>query len=149
MKILLLSNHASLHILLQHLLMDRASGTEVWRTHTLASALPYLRQVPELEAVVLDIALCGWSRLATLVTTLRPCLDGRKLVLLIEQPDDAELVRLCGVSVDHVLPKTAGVNALVECLQGYTPDRAVPAARHARVGSSQAGSALRFNQLAW
>lgn len=144
MKILLLSNHSSLHILLQHLLMDRASDTEVWRTHTLASALPYLRQVPEIEAVVLDIALCGWSRLATLVTTLRPCLDGRKLVLLTEQPDDAELVRLCGVSVDQVLPKTAGINALVECLQGRTPTRAVPAARQPRPDAARG-----FNQLAW
>jgi ActR/RegA family two-component response regulator len=144
MKILLLSNHSSLHILLQHLLMDRTRGTEVWRTHTLASALPYLRQEPELEAVVLDIALCGWSRLATLVTTLRPCLAGRKLVLLTEQPDDTELVRLCGVSADHVLPKTAGVNALIECLQGRPTPRAEATQR-----PSRSAAAKDFNQLAW
>jgi ActR/RegA family two-component response regulator len=144
MKILLLSNHSSLHILLQHLLMNRTRGTEVWRTHTLASALPYLRQEPELEAVVLDIALCGWSRLATLVTTLRPCLAGRTLVLLTEQADDAELVRLCGVSADHVLPKTAGVNALIACLQGHATPRAEAPHR-----PSRATAARGFNQLAW
>lgn len=145
MKILLLSNHSSLHLLLLHLLMERSSGTEVWRTHTLASALPYLRQEPDLDAVVLDIALCGWSRLATLVTTLRPCLAGRKLVLLTEQPDDVELVRLCGVSADQVLPKTAGINALIACLQGRpsTCAEATPHRLH------RTAAAQGFNQLAW
>jgi DNA-binding NarL/FixJ family response regulator len=118
MKILLLSDHSGLHMLLQHMLQGREAQAQVWRTHTLASALPYLRQEPEIEAVMLDVTLCGWSRLATLVTTLRPCLDGRKLVLLVDDKVDEALVRAQGVTVDLCLHKTGGVTKMVDHLLG-------------------------------
>lgn len=127
MKILLLSDHSSLHMLLQHVLQGRTAEAQVWRTHTLASALPYLRQEPGIEVVMLDIALCGWSRLATLITTLRPCLGHRKLVLLVDALRDRALVRAHGVTVDLCLSKAGGVTDMVErLLQRSQPPHIAP-----------------------
>jgi DNA-binding NarL/FixJ family response regulator len=153
MKILLLSDHTSLHMLLQHVLHERTASAQVWRTHTLASALPYLRQEPDIEAVVLDIALCGWSRLATLVTTLRPCLGGRKLVLLINEPSDKALVRAQGVTVDLCLSKTGGVTDMVEhLLQSDTNSPAARFCMDAPAGANflhAAHTSVSFTQLVW
>jgi hypothetical protein len=72
------------------------------------------------------------------------------LLLLVEQPNDAELVRLCGVSVDQVLAKTAGINALIECLQGPAGSGDARAARaHPVARASRPGLPQGFNQLAW
>jgi hypothetical protein len=116
MKILMLSTQSSLHLLLQQVLLGHDSQAQVWRTHTLASALPYLRQEPEIETVMLDVTLCGWSRLVTLVTTLRPCLGGRKLALLIDQAADESVVRSLGVTVDACVAKADGVTRMVNRL---------------------------------
>ncbi|MGY0194764.1 hypothetical protein ACWA7J_06775 [Leptothrix sp. BB-4] len=116
MKALLLSHTSDLHVLLQHELRRRRPDAEIARTHTLASALPYLRQEPEIDHVVLDLGLCGWSRMSTLVTTLRPCLGSRQLVLLVETVEDVMRVRAQGVTVDACLPKSAGLGALADLL---------------------------------
>jgi DNA-binding NarL/FixJ family response regulator len=153
MKILLLSDHSSLHMLLQQVLQERAADAQVWRTHTLASALPYLRQEPEIEAVMLDITLCGWSRLATLVTTLRPCLGHRKLVLLIDELRDKALVRAHGVSVDLCLSKASGVTDMVErLLQSSQPAQMAPFCLDLHFGPTLIHSpaeSAEFTQLVW
>ncbi len=116
MKALLLSHTSDLQVLLQHELRRRRTDAEIARTHTLASALPYLRQEPEVDHVVLDLGLCGWSKLSTLVTTLRPCLGSRRLVLLVETVEDVMQVRAQGVTVDACLPRSAGLGALADLL---------------------------------
>lgn len=153
MNILLLSDHSSLHMLLQHVMQGHAPESQVWRTHTLASALPYLRQEPEIEAVVLDITLCGWSRLATLVTTLRPCLGGRKLILLIDEARDEVLVRAHGVTVDLCLSKATGVTDMVDqMLHRNTPAPVAPSGMNTPLGESflcTSKPSGRFTQLSW
>ena len=116
MKALLLSHTSDLQVLLQHELRRRRTDAEVARTHTLASALPYLRQEPEIDHVVLDLDLCGWSRMSTLVTTLRPCLGNRRLVLLVGSVEDVMQVRAQGITVDACLPRSAGLGPLADLL---------------------------------
>jgi hypothetical protein len=116
MKALLLSHTSDLQVLLQHELRRRRTDAEIARTHTLASALPYLRQEPEIDHVVLDLGLCGWSRMSTLVTTLRPCLGSRRLVLLVDTVEDVMRVRAQGITVDACLPRSAGLGPLADLL---------------------------------
>lgn len=166
MKVLLLSKEGSLHALLQQALLESESYARVWRTHVLATALPYLRQEPEIEMIVLDLALCGWSRLATLVNTLRPCLNGRALVLLTERAADAGTVRAIGVTVDACVPLDMGMAEVAERLQAVrthwpidTRPGEVPTPVGARACAAAStstaatlptmGPALPFTRMAW
>lgn len=152
MKALLLSHQSELHQQLLSSLHRLSQQASLARTHALASALPYLRQEPDIEVVVLDVALCGWSRVSTLVTTLRPCLGHRKLALLVDDEADAARLRAQGLTVDACLVRSVGETRLAEQLLRL--NEATPALTAARwtyrpPKSVGPASGAMFTRLAW
>ena len=107
---------ANLHLLFWLSLLPFATG---WMGENHFAAIP-------MALYALDLGLCGWSRMSTLVTTLRPCLGSRRLVLLVDTVEDVMQVRAQGITVDACLPRSAGLGALLALQITDTPLTAVP-----------------------